>query len=104
MTIERATLEFQRGRRYSLRVLRALKKSRKCRFDEPTGIAIDGSGRLYVVDTKNNRVQVFTNEGTFLGRLGTKLNEPSGIAIDDSGAVYVADTENDRIQVFDVES
>ena len=28
-------------------------------FDQPSWIAVDGSGRVYVVDTGNNRVQVF---------------------------------------------
>ncbi len=28
-------------------------------FDQPNWIAVDGSGRVYVVETGNNRVQVF---------------------------------------------
>ena len=29
------------------------------RFDNPAGVAVDGSGNLYVVDNSNNRVQKF---------------------------------------------
>lgn len=29
-------------------------------FKDPFGIAVDGSGRVYVVDVNNNRVQVFS--------------------------------------------
>ena len=28
-------------------------------FDQPTGIATDSSGNVYVVDRYNNRIQVF---------------------------------------------
>jgi DNA-binding beta-propeller fold protein YncE len=28
-------------------------------FDQPTGIAIDSSGNVYVVDRGNSRIQVF---------------------------------------------
>jgi aldose sugar dehydrogenase len=77
-------------------------------FKAPKGIAVDSSsGNVYVADTANNRIQVFSSNGTFLsewGRYGTgngTLNYPEGIAVDSSsGNVYVADTANNRIQVF----
>jgi DNA-binding beta-propeller fold protein YncE len=61
---------------------------------------------VYVADTVNNRIQVFSNNGTFIaewGRYGTgngSLSSPRGIALDQTGNVYVADTGNNRIQVF----
>ena len=35
-------------------------------FDLMHGIAVDGAGRIYVGDRRNNRVQVFTPEGEFV--------------------------------------
>lgn len=35
-------------------------------FDYPANIACDNTGKLYVVDTSNDRIQVFTAEGRFL--------------------------------------
>jgi aldose sugar dehydrogenase len=74
----------------------------------PTDIAVDSSsGNVYVADTDNNRIQVFSSNGTFISKWGEygggngTLRFPEGIAVDSSsGNVYVADTDNNRIQVF----
>src|SRR5215212_7476896 len=78
----------------------------KTRLSSPEGIAVDQEGNVYVADTANNRIQVFSSNGTFVskwGKYGTGdglFNSPTGIAIDQEGNVYVADTANNRIQVF----
>ena len=75
----------------------------------PTGIQFDADDNLYVVESRNNRVQKFTKDGRFLlgfGGPGTKageFNRPWGITIDRSGDVYIADWGNDRIQKFSPE-
>src|SRR5919106_5925920 len=76
-------------------------------FNQPKGIAVDQEGNVYVADTANNRIQVFSSNGTFISKWGEygagdgMLVSPEGIAIDPlSGNVYVADTGNNRIQVF----
>ncbi len=35
-------------------------------FDRPSDVAIDGSGRIFVADTNNRRIQLFTPTGEFL--------------------------------------
>src|SRR5439155_23590105 len=75
-------------------------------FNAPDGVATDGSGNVYVVDTFNNRIQKFSSTGTFLttwGSSGTgngQFNAPYGVTVDGSGNVYVADTDNNRMQKF----
>ncbi len=75
-------------------------------FDKPSGVAVDGSGNVYVVDTYNHRVQKFTSDGTFLTKWGTlgsgdgQFNAPRGVAVDKWGYVYVADFGNNRVQKF----
>lgn len=59
-------------------------------------------GTVYVSDFSNNRVEMFTTDGAYLGSFGTaQLNQPRGIAVDRTqGKVYVADEVNNRIDVY----
>lgn len=72
----------------------------------PIGLAVDSNGDVYVVDTVNNRVQKFTNNGVYLTQFGTpgaadgQFNLPTGIAVDAAGNIYVGDLANERVQKF----
>ena len=56
----------------------------------PWGIACDSTGKVYVVDRGNDRIQVFTAEGTFLEIFGSEqLYRPNYVAVSNSGSVYV---------------
>ncbi len=81
-------------------------------FNEPWGVAVDAQGDIFVADTWNGRIQVFSADGQFLrkwgvfnttnGELGDPyaLFGPRGIAIDTAGNLLVADTGNKRILQF----
>ncbi|MCS7251854.1 MAG: TIGR03663 family protein [Anaerolineae bacterium] len=75
-------------------------------FFGPRDLIVVGD-RLYVTDTGNKRVQVFTREGQFLdawggaGILPGRLDEPVGIAQLPNGHLVIADTWNKRIQIFE---
>ncbi|HLU37321.1 MAG TPA: 6-bladed beta-propeller [Thermomicrobiales bacterium] len=77
-------------------------------FFGPRGVAVTEE-RIFVTDTGNERVQVFSRDGTFItafGGFGTgqgQLIEPTGIVIGPDGNVWVADSGNARIQVFTIE-
>ena len=74
-------------------------------FFGPRAVAVT-KDEIYVVDTGNERVQVFSIDGTFKRVWGGygggpgQLIEPVGIAIGPDGLVYVADSGNARISVF----
>ena len=74
-------------------------------FFGPRDIAV-ANDEIYVVDTGNERVQVFALDGTFLRSWGGYGSEPSqfiepvGIAVDPQGQIYVADSGNARISIF----
>lgn len=77
-------------------------------LNQPTDIVADHSGRIYVVDSGNDRVSVFNEKGEFLRSFGETGNqpgqfyEPVGIAIDTNERLLVADKGNNRIQIFDL--
>lgn len=72
----------------------------------PTNLAIGPDNQLYVSDTGNFRVQVFTLEGEHvksIGEVGTGLGNmarPKGIATDRDGNIYVVDAAFENVQVF----
>src|SRR5664280_1795155 len=77
-------------------------------FFGPEGVAVDGSGNLFVADTSNETIRKITPAGvvtTLAGSAGTKgslngsgtfaqFNLPHGLIVDGSGNIYVADTYN----------
>jgi glucose/arabinose dehydrogenase len=77
-------------------------------FKSPTDISVSSQqpGNILVTDTGNNRIQVFSSNGTFIAKWGKygsdkgNFKSPSSVAVGFAGNVYVADTGNNRIQVF----
>lgn len=75
-------------------------------FNEPRGLAVDARGFVYVVDSKNHRIQKWAPEGQVLKTWGKEgqgpgeFKDPCGVAVGPDGSVYVADTWNHRIQKF----
>src|SRR5262249_22681966 len=74
------------------------------RFNNPRGVAVDGSGNVYVADTGNNAIRKITSAGvvsTLIANTdviaGVTLSGPEGVAVDASGNIYVGDTINLRI-------
>ncbi len=73
---------------------------------DPVGVAVDGSGNVFVADTFFDLIQKFDNDGTFLAtwtvRLYTfdLLRAPIGVAVDASGHVFVADAFINSVQKF----
>ena len=73
----------------------------------PYGVAVNDQDEIAVTELGNNRVSVFSSDGTHLrsfGRKGQNNGEfqgPEGIAFDSHGNIVVADSFNHRVQVFD---
>jgi kumamolisin len=82
-------------------------------FNYPSGVAVDGSGNLYVADYGNNQIRevtpggvVSTPYGNLQGNFGSAngsgnnayFKTPNDVAIDGSGNLYVADTGNSIIR------
>ncbi len=76
-------------------------------FNRAEGLCVDGADRIYVADSCNHRIQVFSSDGKFLrayGQPGEHTNElsyPYDICVDERDHQYVCEFGNSRIQVFD---
>ena len=82
------------------------------KLNDPTGVAVDSAGNLYIADKDNSRIREVSNgvittvagNGTygFSGDNGpatsAKLSNPYGVAVDTSGNLYIADVSNDCIR------
>ena len=84
----------------------------------PTGVAVDSSGNLFIADRTNNRIRKVDTSGNITTVAGTgatgsleggysgdggpatsaKLSLPEGVAVDSSGNLFIADRLNHRIR------
>jgi hypothetical protein len=84
-------------------------------FIFPLSFDVGPSGRIYVLDAGNSRIQVFDEEGNYITQWGSRGSGPGefdfgsglepkdfagSVAVDDDGYIYVADIGNRRIQKF----
>jgi sugar lactone lactonase YvrE len=85
-------------------------------LNQPSGLALDSQGDLYIAEEGGNRVRKVSPSGIISTVAGTgsygysgdngpatsaKLAIPFGIAVDGAGNLYIADTGNDRIRKVD---
>ncbi len=83
-------------------------KGSAAKFRAPRGVAVDGSGNVYVADTENALIRKVAPDGTvktLAGGAGSagyangtngvaRFSNPQGLCVDASGNVFVADTGN----------
>ena len=84
-------------------------------LDDPVGVAVDGSGNIYIADAGNQVIREVSASGTITTFAGSntlgagysgdgaaanaaQLNNPVAVAVDSSGNVYIADSGNDVIR------
>jgi DNA-binding beta-propeller fold protein YncE/thiol-disulfide isomerase/thioredoxin len=76
-------------------------------LDEPSGVAVDSIGNIYVSDLADDDIKVFDSDGLFQSSIGARgsdngqLMNPSDVCVDPiKELLYISDTDNHRIQVF----
>ena len=86
-------------------------------LNDPTGIAIDAMGNLFIADTGNNvvrKVDLVSGAITTIAGTGTsgysgdggpataaELSDPIGVAIDNAGNILIVDANNYRVRKVD---
>ncbi len=74
----------------------------------PTNISVRG-GKVYVTDTGDARIKVFTDRGRFIKRIGGFgkspgfFVRPKGLTTDNDGLLYVVDAAFENVQMFDAQ-
>ena len=72
-------------------------------FNLPHGILVDRHGRLLVADRENDRVQMFTQDGEYLGQWPSKLIGPAAVHVDDEDVAYVPEHNGGLFSVLTLE-
>jgi sugar lactone lactonase YvrE len=83
-------------------------------FSDPSGVAVDNAGNVYVTDTNTSIIRKITRAGavtTLAGMPGVtgaddgtgtaaRFNHPQDVAVDGTGNLYVADSGNNTIRMI----
>jgi uncharacterized protein (TIGR03437 family) len=87
--------------------------SASAQLNNPTALALDAEGNLYIADARNHRVRRVTPGGVITTVAGNgnpgfsgdggpaakaQLSSPQGVAVDAAGYIVIADTGNSRIR------
>ena len=85
----------------------------QARLYDPSGVAVDRAGNLYIADSGNHRIRRVSQSGTITTIAGTgergfggdggpaveaQLYYPRGVAVGQMGDLYIADISNHRIR------
>ena len=68
--------------------------------DNPVGVAVDGSGNIYVLDNTNQNVSKFNSSGIYQSTIISGLVDALGISISGSGDIYIGDTGTNSVKVY----
>jgi DNA-binding beta-propeller fold protein YncE len=79
----------------------------------PSGVAVDGSGNLFIADSGHSRIRKVDVHGTITtvagnwlsdysgdggNAAGASLQGPTGVAVDAAGNLFIADSGNNRVR------
>lgn len=65
----------------------------------PTNVAVDSSGNVYVVDSKNDALTISSGDGSVLGTYEL-LSTPISVAVAGNGSIYVGNAGNGSVDVL----
>jgi DNA-binding beta-propeller fold protein YncE len=73
----------------------------------PNSAVTDSQGRIYITDSNNSRISVWSNDGRFLfqfgqGKVDEVLSLPRGAAITPRDHLHVVDAVGQNVKVYDV--
>jgi hypothetical protein len=70
------------------------------RLRAPTAVALDSQEKIYITESVENRLRVFSQSGNYLKTLNG-LSEPLGVAVDPKGRIYVGNRVGKNVVAYD---
>ena len=82
-------------------------------IEDSYDVAVDGMGRVYIVEYSNHRVSIYDSEGNYITRIGggasgtqagsgtNELDEPQSVAIDLNGRIIISDYGYHRVKIYE---
>jgi DNA-binding beta-propeller fold protein YncE len=74
--------------------------SSRWNFRDPTQVAVDQEGRIYVSDPGHRRISVFDRLGSFQRVITDHLRSPVGVGIDPDGLIGICDEETNELGFY----
>ncbi len=75
-------------------------------FKSPVGVFVDANDRIFVADSDNHRIRIFSQGWKLVDQFGKygpgreELGYPVAVAVNSSGEVFVSEINNNRVQVL----
>ena len=96
------SLAAHEGNIYPLSEVKGIRETHA--FHRPQGIFLDGlRKKIYIADTDNQEIAVFSFSGEPLGIFQTShpLSSPIALSVDSEGKIYISQREKNALEVFD---
>lgn len=68
----------------------------------PTDVALDRHENIYVVESVNNKLMVFSQSGQYQATM-PGLDKPLSVAVDSGGRIFIANENRGNVEVFDAD-
>jgi hypothetical protein len=67
--------------------------------DAPTAVALDSYGNVYLTESSNNRLLIYSQSGQHQTSL-IGLNKPISVTVDNSGRIYIGNKDSGNVEVY----
>jgi hypothetical protein len=66
----------------------------------PTAVTVDDTGKIYVTESINNSLHIYSQRGEYVDTL-TGLERPISVAVDSNGRIFIGNKDTGNVAVYD---
>jgi hypothetical protein len=71
-------------------------------LNAPTAVAIDINENIYITESINNKLLIFSQSGQYLETL-SGLNKPVSVAVDSNGRIFIGNKNSGNVEAYDAD-